>query len=68
MALISIGLAIMNLLPIPVLDGGHVVIYTLEWIFGHEITYSVQGFVFKIGLMIILGLSAFAIYNDLLRL
>jgi regulator of sigma E protease len=68
LALISIGLAIMNLLPIPVLDGGHVVIYTLEWMFGREMAYNVQGFIFKIGLIIILSLSVFAIYNDLLRL
>lgn len=68
LALISVGLAIMNLLPIPVLDGGHVIIYAIEWVTGKEVTYEMQNFIFKIGFMLIIGISILAIYNDILRL
>ncbi len=68
LALISIGLAIMNLLPIPVLDGGHIFIYSIEWLIGREITYQVQAQIFKIGFILLLGITFLAIYNDILRL
>jgi len=68
LALISIGLAIMNLLPIPVLDGGHILIYLIEIIIGRQLTNDIQEFIFKIGFVFVLGLSLFAIYNDIMRL
>ena len=68
LALISIGLGIMNLLPLPVLDGGHIVIYAIELVIGREVSHSVQMLIFKIGFILILGVSLFAIYNDILRL
>jgi regulator of sigma E protease len=68
LALISIGLGIMNLLPLPVLDGGHILIYTLEWFMGREVTYHTQNIIFKIGLVLIIGITMLAFYNDILRL
>lgn len=68
LALISIGLAIMNLLPIPVLDGGHILIYAIEWVIGKEVTHSMQILIFKISFVLVMGISILAIYNDILRL
>ena len=68
LALISISLAIMNLLPIPILDGGHIVIYLIEWIIGREVTHNVQIFIFKLGFVLLMCVTLFAIYNDILRL
>lgn len=68
LALISIGLALINLLPIPVLDGGHVLIYLVEWIIGKEVSYSLQNIIFMLGIILVVGISFIALYNDLLRL
>ncbi|MCC2625891.1 MAG: rseP [Burkholderiales bacterium] len=68
LALISIGLAIMNLLPIPVLDGGHILIYMIEITIGKQLSNNIQELIFKIGFLFVLGLSLFAIYNDMMRL
>ena len=68
LALISIGLAIMNLLPIPVLDGGHILIYLIEIIINKQLSNHIQEYIFKVGFIFILGLSLFAIYNDMMRL
>lgn len=68
LAVISLGLAIMNLLPIPVLDGGHVVIYLVEWVIGHEVSHTLQGLIFRVGFVLVVGISLLAIYNDVLRL
>lgn len=68
LALVSIGLAIMNLLPIPVLDGGHIIAYLIEMAMDRQISASTYEFITKIGLVIIIGLSLFAIYSDVMRL
>ena len=68
LALISIGLGIMNLLPLPVLDGGHIIIYLIEWAIGKEVTYQTQSIIFKIGFVLIMGITIIAFYNDILRL
>lgn len=68
LALISLSIALMNLLPIPVLDGGHILIYTIEWIIGKPISNSIQQTMFAIGFMIIMLLTLTAFYNDFLRL
>lgn len=68
LALISIGLAIMNLLPIPVLDGGHILIYLIELFTNKPLPISVVEFIFKLGFIFVMGLSLFAIYNDIMRL
>lgn len=68
LALISIGLAFINLLPLPMLDGGHILIYMIEMVFRIHISSDIQAIILKVGLVLILGLSLFAIYNDILRL
>lgn len=67
-AYLSISLGVLNLLPIPVLDGGHLVYYFAEWIRGKPVPEQIQMWGFQIGLTLILGLMAFAIFNDISRL
>ena len=68
LAYLSISLGIINLLPIPILDGGHIIFYALEWIRGKPLSERVQGLWLRIGLALIGTLMVFALYNDLLRL
>ena len=68
LAVISIGLAFMNLLPIPALDGGHILIYLIELVINKELSYNIQMQIFKLGFIFIIGISLFAIYNDLLKI
>lgn len=65
---LSVTLAVMNLLPIPVLDGGHLVFFTIEAIMGGPLNIRVQEFASQIGMFILLGLMVFALGNDILRL
>ena len=68
LALISISLGILNLLPIPVLDGGHLVYYCAEAIRGKPLPESVRLAGQQGGVVILLGLIVIALYNDLVRL
>ena len=67
-ALLSINLGLINLFPIPLLDGGHVVIYLIEIVTGKELNETVKDYVFKFGLFLIISLMVFATYNDFGRL
>ncbi len=66
-ALISINLAVLNFLPIPILDGGHAVFLIVEAIKGSPVSMKAQDLSQKIGLALLLGLIVFATYNDILR-
>lgn len=68
LALLSISLGVVNLLPIPVLDGGHLLYNLLEWIKGSPVSERVQNFGLQVGISIVLGIMLFAIYNDISRL
>ena len=68
MALLSINLGLINLFPIPLLDGGHVVIYLLEIVSGRELNTKIRDGLFKIGLGFILFLMVFATWNDIRHL
>jgi len=68
LALLSISLGILNLLPIPVLDGGHLLYYTLEALRGKPLSDKWQTFGLKIGISFILMLMTVAFYNDVMRL
>jgi len=68
MALISVSLAVLNLLPIPVLDGGHLLYYAIEWIWGRPLPEAVQSAGQQVGMVALLMLMAVAFYNDILRL
>jgi len=67
-AVISISLGVLNLLPIPVLDGGHLFFYLLEWIKGSPLPERVEIIGQQIGMALLLLLMSVAIYNDLVRL
>ena len=68
MALLSINLGLINLFPIPLLDGGHVVIYSIEIITRREINETVKEYIFRFGLFVLIALMLFATYNDFARL
>ncbi|MGQ0652427.1 MAG: RIP metalloprotease RseP [Betaproteobacteria bacterium] len=68
LALISISLGVLNLLPIPLLDGGHLMYYLIEIIKGRPVSERAMELGQRVGLALLLGLMAFAFYNDLNRL
>lgn len=68
MALLSINLGLINLFPIPVLDGGHIVIYLIEIVVGKEINTKIKDVLFKVGFSLIIALMFFATWNDFVRL
>lgn len=68
LALVSISLGAMNLLPIPVLDGGHFVLYTIEWLRGKPLSERVQGIAVRLGLTVMLMMMILAFSNDISRL
>ena len=68
LALLSISLGVLNLLPIPVLDGGHLLYYTVELIAGRPVPERAQMVGYQVGLFLVLSLMMFALYNDFSRL
>lgn len=68
LALISINLGIINLLPLPVLDGGHLFYYFIELFTGKPVPEKIQEIGFKFGTIALLSLMSIAIFNDLSRL
>ena len=68
LALLSISLGAINLLPIPVLDGGHIVFHSLEGLFGRPVPEQIQMMSYQVGLLAVFTLMVFAIYNDVARL
>lgn len=68
MAMISVNLGIMNLLPVPVLDGGHLFFYIIEAIFRKPIPEKIQQIGFQIGLALLLSLMIFTTINDVRQL
>ena len=67
-ASISIGIGFVNLLPIPLLDGGHLVFYAYEAVARRPVQARVQAASYRVGLALVLGLMLFATWNDLQRL
>lgn len=67
-AYLSVSLGVLNLLPIPVLDGGHLVFFAVEWLRGKPVAEQVQMQGIRIGMALLMGLMLFAFYNDLMRL
>ena len=68
LAIISISLGVLNLLPVPLLDGGHLFYYLIEIIKGSPVSETVEVIGQKIGIALLFCLMSLAIYNDLLRL
>ena len=67
MAVLSLSLAIFNLLPLPILDGGHIVLLALEKIRGKVLSLKADRVVNKIGISFIMFLAVFVTYNDIVR-
>lgn len=67
-ALLSVFLAVFNLLPIPVLDGGHLFYYFIEVIKRKPVSDKVQMLGYQVGLFLVISLSVLALYNDIMRL
>ena len=68
LAYLSISLGVLNLLPIPVLDGGHLLFYLVEWVRGRPLSDRVQGWGIQIGISLVVGVMLLALVNDLGRL
>jgi len=68
LAYLSISLGVLNLLPIPVLDGGHLLFYLIEWARGRPLSERVQGWGVQIGISLVVGVMLLALVNDLGRL
>lgn len=68
MGLLSVNLGLINLFPIPVLDGGNIVIFVIEMVVGRELQPKVKDYIFKFGLLLILAIMLLATWNDILHL
>jgi len=66
-AVLSVSLSIFNLLPLPVLDGGHILLLAIEKIRGRYLSLKTEWIITQIGMTLILSLAIFVTYNDLLR-
>jgi len=67
-ALISVNLAILNLLPVPMLDGGHLLFFVIEAVLGRPLSLRKREIAQQIGLALLMLLMVFALFNDLTRL
>jgi len=67
-AVISVNLAVLNLLPVPMLDGGHLLFFVIEGILGRPVSLRKREAAQQLGLVLLLLLMVFAIYNDLVRI
>ena len=68
MAYLSISLGVLNLLPIPVLDGGHLLFYFAELVRGRPLSERIQGYAMQIGIALVVSVMVLAVFNDLARL
>ena len=68
LAIVSISLGVLNLLPVPILDGGHLLYNGIEWIRGRPLSESAQQIGQQLGILLLLALMSIAFYNDLSRL
>ncbi len=65
MAALSVNLALINLLPIPVLDGGHLLLYAIEAVTRRPLNKRIVEYAFRAGIVFVLGLMLLATWNDL---
>ncbi len=68
LAIVSVSLGVLNLLPIPILDGGHLMYYLIEMLKGSPVSEAAQMFGQRVGIVLLLLLMSLAFYNDLARL
>jgi regulator of sigma E protease len=67
MAVISLNLGLLNLLPIPILDGGHILMLAIEGILRRDLSITVKERFVQVGLVFLLGIFAFVMYSDILK-
>jgi regulator of sigma E protease len=67
LAVVSINLGILNLLPIPVLDGGHLMFYTVEAIIRRPVPQKMREYAQQAGMILLMGMMVLAFYNDIIR-
>lgn len=67
MALLSVNLGVLNLLPVPILDGGHLLFFFIELIIGRPVSQRAREVAMQIGLVLLIGLMVLAFYNDIAR-
>ena len=68
MCVLSINLGLINLFPVPMLDGGHLLFFVIEGILGRPVSLKKREAAQQLGLVLLLLLMVFAIYNDLVRI
>ena len=67
-ALVSVNLAVLNLLPVPMLDGGHLLFFACEAVLGRPISVRKREIAQQVGFVLLMMLMVFALYNDVSRL
>jgi regulator of sigma E protease len=67
-AVLSVSIGLLNLFPVPLLDGGHLVFYAIEAIRGRPLSERAQEYGFRVGLALVLMLMLFATWNDIMHL
>jgi regulator of sigma E protease len=67
LAILSVNLAVLNILPIPVLDGGHIFLLTVEKLKGRPLSDDVMRYVQYAGLLFVVGLMLYVTFNDIRR-
>lgn len=67
LAVVSVNLGILNLLPVPVLDGGHLMFYTIEAIIRRPVPQKIREYAQQAGMLLLMGLMVLAFYNDIIR-
>ncbi len=68
LGVVSVSLGVLNLLPVPILDGGHLLFYLVELVKGSPVSEAIQLVGQKIGITLLLALMSLAFYNDIIRL
>jgi regulator of sigma E protease len=68
MAAVSLNLAIFNLLPIPILDGGTILMLAIEMIMRRDLSLQIKEAIFKLGFVFLMMLVVFVLYNDISKL
>jgi regulator of sigma E protease len=68
LALVSVSLGVLNLLPVPLLDGGHLLYYLIELVKGSPLSDTIQNFGQRLGIIVLMLLMGLALFNDFSRL
>lgn len=68
MAMVSLNLAVFNLLPIPILDGGLILMLLIEMLMRRDMSLQVKEAVFKVGMVFLMAVVVFVLYNDISKL